>query len=60
MRITKSGKRNKQDWDIKDHIAAVAAMQREPTQPPSKRRVSGIDAEQTDAELGPMFQMGKE
>lgn len=22
MRITKSGKRNKQDWDIKDHIAA--------------------------------------
>jgi len=39
---------------------AVAAMQREPTVAPSKRRVSGIDAEQTDAELGPMFQMGKE
>lgn len=50
MRRTRSGARNKQ----------VAAMQRKPTQPPSKRRVSGIDAEQTDAELGPMFQMGKE
>lgn len=22
MRITKSGKRNKQDWDVKDHLAA--------------------------------------
>ena len=26
MRITKSGKRNKQDWDIKDHLAAGHAQ----------------------------------
>lgn len=36
--------------------AAVAAMQRKPTQPPSKRSIAGLETVAGEAELGPMFQ----
>lgn len=35
--------------------AAVAAMQKRPTQPPTKRSVSGIDVAVEDGAMGPMF-----
>jgi len=46
MRITKSGKRNKQDWDIKDHIAAGHA----PTLPPLTLAVTNISTSAANLE----------
>lgn len=36
-------------------LAAVAAMQRKPTQPPTKRSIAGLETVAGEAEYGPMF-----